>query len=170
MRVHPKVIADKFSKGIFVEYWRSLDPDLICCKYKDDLSIGEDRFKKCVGQSGGPISFDWWDMEEINRLSEEEMIELENICQYKIYVEAVLKEKDVHERIASLFLCNTNHVNNFGTKRILELCNLFYTLSLELHSKNRNDLLTYKYIDKKSDSNPFKILGFVAFKAKASTV
>lgn len=74
-------------------------------------------------------------------------------------------KRNVYERIASLFLCNPNHVKNFGAKRILELCNLFYTLSLELHSKNRNDILTYKYIDKKSDSNPFKILGFDDFKA-----
>lgn len=165
MRVHPKVIVEKFSKGIFVDYWRNLSPDFICCKYKFDLGIGEDRFKKCVGQSGGPISFDWWDMEELNRMSEIELVELENICHYKIYIDKVLNEKNIYERIASLFLCNIIHVKNFGTKRILELCNLFYTLSLELHSKNRNDILTFKYIDKKSDSNPFKILGFDDFKA-----
>ena len=113
------------------------------------MGIGEERYKKCVGQSGGPISIDWWDMEEVNRLTDEEIIELENICHYKIYIDKVLNEKNVYERIASLFLCNPNHVKNFGAKRILELCNLFYTLSLELHSKNRNDILTYKYIDKK---------------------
>ncbi len=169
MRVHPKVIGDKFSKGIFVDYWRNLDPDYICCKYKYDLGIGEERYKKCVGQSGGPISIDWWDMEEMNRLSDEELVELENICHYKIYIDKVLNEKNVYERIASLFLCNTNHVKNFGTKRILELCNLFYALSLELHSKNRNDILTYKYIDKKSDSNPFKILGYDDFKASLAS-
>lgn len=169
MRVHPKVIGEKFSKGIFVDYWRNLDPDFICCKYKFDLGIGEERYKKCVGQSGGPISIDWWDMEEINLLSDEELAELENICHYKIYIDNVLNEKNVYERIASLFLCNPNHVKNFGVKRILELCNLFYNLSLELHSKNRNDILTYKYIDKKSDSNPFKILGFDAFKARLAS-
>lgn len=93
MRVHPKVIGEKFSKGIFVDYWRNLDFDFICCKYKFDLVIGEERFKKCVGQSGGPISIDWWDMEEVNRLTDEEIIELENICHYKIYIDKVLNEK-----------------------------------------------------------------------------
>jgi hypothetical protein len=61
MRIHPKVIADKFSKGIFVETWKNLSTDYISCRYSFDLEIGEERFKKCVGHSGGPISFDWWD-------------------------------------------------------------------------------------------------------------
>jgi hypothetical protein len=119
MRIHPKVITENFEKGIYVESWKGYDADLILCFYSDNLNIGEERYKACVNKAGGPMTYYWWDLSEIAKLSEDEVNELMTICAYKKYIEEEFDKKDIVKRLATFFECDTSAINRKGTPALM---------------------------------------------------
>jgi len=164
MRIHPKVIAENFEKGNFVESWNGFPADLILCFYTDNFNIGEDRFKFCVNKSGGPASFEWWDLSEIAKLSEGEVNELITICAYKTYIEKEFSKKDIIKKLAAIYACDTSSIYRKGALAIMGLCSsLFqFSLSLELPYRAKRKPLT---AEEEHTLNPFYFMSYPEFMA-----
>ena len=165
MRIHPKVITENFEKGIYVESWKGYDADLILCFYSDNLNIGEERFKVCVNKAGGPMTYYWWDLSEIAKLSEDEVNELMTICAYKKYIEEEFDKKDIIKRLAAFFACETHTIHRKGIPAIMELCaTLFqFSLSLELPYRAKRKPLTP---EEEHTLNPFYFQSYKEFIAR----
>lgn len=165
MRIHPKVITENFEKGIYVESWKGYDADLILCFYSDNLNIGEERFKACVNKAGGPITYYWWDLSEIAKLSEDEVNELMTICAYKTYINEEFSKKDIIKRLAALFVCDTSIIKSKDTPTLMELCSsLFqFSLSLELPYRAKRKPLTP---EEEHTLNPFYLPNYSEFKGR----
>ena len=163
MRSSPWI--EKFESGEYLTKWNGYSPNILgCTVYSEYLGIGEEKFFKCVGSFNGIGDVDWWIRAEIDKLTPNEIDELDLICGYKTY----LRNFITHElivKISNFFGCDTFHVYRTNHKNIINLCNQmneFYKKILEC-SKNCLDEKTIQFKEK---INPFEIISFEEYGIK----
>jgi hypothetical protein len=166
MRIHPKVIAENFEKGNYIESWKGFSADYILCFYCNNFHLGEDRFKACVNKSGGPMYFDWWDLSEIAKLTEDEVNELTAICAYKTYIKKELETKDISNRLSAIFACDIYTIRSKGSPAILELCATLFQFSLSLNLPYRAKRKPLTPAEEQA-LNPFYFASYSEFVAKS---
>lgn len=152
----------KFKSGEYLRDWKGYRTILIGGPYSENIGIGEEKFAHCMDFFCGIGDVDWWIASELDKLSPDELEELEWICKYKTYLKNVIN-RDTINLIASLYGCETFHVYRSGDKNILELIktlNSFHS-SMEVESKNCRDDRTKDWLD---SPNPFKVMTFEEFK------
>lgn len=157
MRNRPWI--EKFENGEYLRKWNGYEPGILGCTiYSEHIGIGEDKFFNCVGEFNGIGDVNWWIKEELDKLSQEELNELNLICGYKTYLKKIIKH-DLIVKISNLFDCEPFHVYRTNHKNIIGFCNQvseFYDKILN----GSKECLDEKTIQFKEKSNPFKIVSF----------
>lgn len=164
---------NNYNNGIFAKEWNGYDEDILEMLYYDSKYENLKKFKEkhCYGKIPGPWGpFYYFNTISLNQLSEREINEFVAICEalkqrneFKNYINEIVREKEIVEKLALSFECTKEIVNNLSVDDLLELCDTMYRLTLKLHAKNKNNIDTYKYIDKKADRNPYKLPDFEDF-------
>jgi hypothetical protein len=173
MRYRREEYINNYNNGIFAKEWHGFDEDILGMLYFDSKhpNLRKFRSKHCYGKIPGPWGpFYYFNTLVLNQLSEEELKEFISICEalkirraFEDYIIAIVREKKIVEKLALSFECKIEHVNRFNVDEMLEVCDTMYRLTLKLHSKNKDNIDTYKYIDKKTDRNPYKLPTFEDF-------
>ena len=158
---------NNYNNGIFAKEWNGYDEDILEMLYFDSKHENLRKFKAkhCYGKIPGPCGpFYYFNTIVLNQLSQEEIKEFLAICEalklrneFENYINEIIREKEIVEKLAITFECKKEVINNFNIDDILEVCDTMYRLTLKLHAKNKNNIDTYKYIDKKLDRNPYKL-------------
>lgn len=160
MRNRPWV--EKFQNGEYLRKYKGYDPYLIGGLYSENIGIGEEKFKHCMGDFSGIGDVNWWIKAELDKLTEEELKELELICKYKTYLKNFINI-DIINKFSKLFDCEFFHFNRTDEKDKLALINYlndYYKLILKSSEFCRNEK-TFKL---KEQKNIFNILTFEEFK------
>lgn len=109
-----------FDSGEFVPTYNGFSPHYIGEFYgSSDVLGGEKKFKHCSGMFAGIVDFDFWYAEELNKLSESDTIELNNILDRNYNLNDYIKIR-VPE-IADTFNVKTCNVFRLGNRKILDL-------------------------------------------------
>lgn len=163
MRNRPWV--EKFENGEYLQKWNGYDPSILGCTiYSENIGVGEEKFFNCVGQFNGIGDVEWWVKSEIDKLTPEEIDELNLICSYKTYLKNFLTHELIL-KISNFFGCETFHVYRTREKSIINLCNqmnMFYEKILD----GSRGCLDEKTIQFKAKINPFKIISFDEYKSQ----
>lgn len=161
MRNRPWV--KKFETGEYLRKWNGYEPYILGCTiYSQHIGIGEDKYFKCIGEFNGIGDVDWWIKEELDKLTQEEIIELKLICEYKTYLNNFITD-DLINKISNFFECDTFHIYRIDHKNIIEFCNqinAFYNKILN----NSEGCIDTKTVEFKEKNNPFKIVSFEEYK------
>jgi hypothetical protein len=166
MRNRPWV--EKFETGEYLRKWNGYEPHILGCTiYSEHIGIGEDKFFKCVGEFNGIGDVDWWIKEELDKLSQEEVNELNLICEYKTYLKNFITH-DLIVKISNFFGCETFHVYRANHKNIIGFCNQVSEFYEKILNGSKG-CLDEKTIQFKEKSNPFKIVSFEEYKTQNKT-
>ena len=154
--------VEKFKTGEYLNKWNGYDTILIGGGYSESLSIGEDKFQKCIGEFNGIGDVSWWVKKELDKLSPMDLEELKLICEYKTYLGKFISFELV-EKLSELFGCDKFHIFRTGDKKILELCNELseYTKCILASS---NGCLDQKTIDFKGKKSIFEVMSYDDYK------
>jgi len=153
----------KFKTGEYLHDWKGYNTILIGGPYSENIGIGEEKYTHCMGFFCGIGDVDWWIASELDKLSPDELEELEWICKYKTYLD---KEIITHERVkllSELYGCETFHIYRTGNREILKLIktlNNFEKLILN-GSKNCLDPNTIEW---KESISKFNVMTFEEYK------
>ena len=151
----------KFETGEYLRKWKGFEPILIGGAYSSLIGIGEENFSHCIGGFSGIGEVSWWFSEELDRLSVNEILELNKTCQYKSYIDEFISHELIVE-LSSFYKCETFHIHRVGAKAILDLVvkmSEFRKLILE-SSKNCLDEKTIQF---NSLESKFELISFENF-------
>ena len=115
----------KFESGEYLRKWNGYDPILIGGLYFNSLDIGEERFSHCVDYFSGIGDVSWWITAELEQLTLEQLVELDNICRYKDYIEHTFLYSDeahkILKKLEEFYGCEHYHISRTGNKAIINL-------------------------------------------------
>ena len=161
--IYKRPWVEKFETGEYLRKWNGYEPHVLgCTLYSEYIGIGEDKFLKCVGEFNGIGDVDWWITEELEKLSSDELKELEWICKYKTYLNNFITH-DLIVKISNLFGCETFHVYRTNHKNIIDFCNQINDFYVKILNGSKR-CLDEKTIQFKDKNNPFKIVSFDEYK------
>lgn len=161
MREKPWV--KKFETGEYLREWNGYDPGILGCTiYSESINIGEEKFFKCIGEFNGIGDVSWWIKDKIEKLTPDELQELEFICEYKTYIKNFISSELI-KKISDFFGCETFHIYRLGDKNIIDLCNQLNKYYQKIIDDNHG-CLNEKTIKFKEKENPFKILSYDEYK------
>jgi len=154
--------VDKLKNGEYLYTWNGYDPILLGGPYSDYLNVGEERFYNCIGYFSGICDVDWWVKEELDKLTPPELAELENICEYKKYVNKTITP-ELMEKLAVLYGCERHHIYRIGKYAIKNLCADLYAAAklIRKHSSTDQNLKSVTYLD---SINMLRCLSFEEYK------
>lgn len=155
--------VEKFESGEYLRQWNEFEPILICGSYSQNMDIGESKFYNCVGGFSGIGDVDWWITAELEKLSSDEINELLLICKYKTYLDKILRNYDLIQKISNFYGCETFHIFRTGNKKMLEFISILNNFHKSIVEGSMN-CLDEKTIKFKEQENIFKILTFEEFK------
>ena len=157
--------VEKFESGEYLQKWRGYEPIMVSVgPYSQCMNIGESKFMHCTGWFSGIGDVDWWITAELEKLSKEELYELESICAYKKYVQNFINI-DLVKEMAKIFGCDTFHIYRTGNKNIIELSKQISDFWEKIEQSSLT-CLDPRTIDFNSKPNIYKILSFDEFKTK----
>jgi hypothetical protein len=162
-KVYEREWMTKLKCGEYLSKWKDYDSNIINGFYCDIIDVGEDKYTHCTGFFSGIGDVTWWIKDELDKLSEKELEELEWICRYKTYISKEAVTRELVQRISDFYGCNTQHIYRTGDKEIINICNVLtrYHNLIKKHSHNDRNEEWLEYIEK---DNPFKILSFDEYK------
>jgi hypothetical protein len=155
--------VEKFENGEYLRDYKGYKSILIAGPYSENLGIGEEKYAHCVDFYSGIGDVDWWIKSELDKLSENEKIELEWICKYKTYLKNEIITYEKIKLIADFYSCENFHIHRVGDKKIIELIKhlgVFYD-DIYNGSKNCNNEKTIEF---KNNGNLFSVLSFEDYK------
>lgn len=144
--------------------WKGYDPELIDGPDSEFMDIGEKQFRRCVDfVFAGSYPDPYWIKEELDKLNEKKLREVEFICGYKTYLKNEIVNDKMLKRLSIFFACNHSQISQIKTTKLIKLINVLSDFHNEIISASKilDDIENLKFRIKR---NKFKILTFEEYK------